>query len=99
MMVSSQAEVAGLVVGSATNAVQIRDFDVDRIRAEPLGSDPATRSTSTARPAAAVVPKRTVAPAASVTAVVVALLIGAPPPAAKTSTPTTCDDVEVEVHE
>src|SRR5688572_18402149 len=98
MMVSWAIDVGGALPASARNAVHASFFDVARIRAEPLEKKP-PRLELIEIPAAADVPKITVAPVATLSDVAAASLPGAPPPEPKSSTPTWIVAVSVEVQE
>src|SRR5438094_7944524 len=97
MMVSWAIDVGGALPGSARNAVQASFLDVARILAEPLLSEPPPRYESIEIPAAAPVPKITVAPGATLSDVAAASLAGAPPGAKKSSTPTCIVAASVDV--
>src|SRR5439155_23983606 len=98
MIVSWAIDVGGALPSSARNAVHASCFDVERIRAEPLEKRP-PRFELIDIPAAAPVPKVTVAPGPMLSEVATASLNGAPPPEPKSSTPTCIVAVSVDVQE
>ena len=79
--------------------MQISFFDVARMRADPLLTEPAPRDPLTENPTAVDIPNITVAPGATAREFAAASLITAPPAGLKTSTPTCIVAVSVEVQE
>jgi len=67
-MVSCQPKIGVGLAASATNALQTRDFDLERIRADPFIPE-YIETASVNRAASDVVPYVTVAPGATVRAV------------------------------